>query len=764
MTSFYARYRRMVLALFLLAFPVVYYGAREAFNSTTNRVEDWLPKEFEETQRLDWFAERFGRDELLMVSWDDCTRDDERLPRLAAALRTPHQHDGREIQYFRQVLTGNEILKAMTEPPLDLPRQEALVRLEGWLIGYDRLTSCLVARVSEEGAADRHAAVAHVYRCAQDECDLPADALYLAGPSMQSVAIDNASKDSLWILSRLSMLICLTIMWVGFRSFSTALMVFAVAAFCQQMSLAMIYFSGTKMDSVLLMVPSLTFVLAVAAGVHLINYYRDALLHRESKDAASYAVRYGWTPCWLSAVTTALGLISLTVSLIVPIRKFGGCAAAAVLAGTAVIILVVPSLLQQFPRRHWLDEPHDATSHDRRVKRWNQLLYGISRCHVQIVCTALVLLILAGLGVSKIRATARLEDLFRPSARILKDYEWLETNVGSLVPIEIIVRIPKASQRTVMERLQLVESLRKTVNGVEGIDCTVSAATFAPPLPDEQDSGWRKAAGRAVMTRKLESSLKRFAGIGYMVEDGEFEAWRISARVSSTARVDYGRVLQELETRIEPLLADAKEPGIAEVAATYCGGVPLVHKAQDQLLKDLINSFLLAFVIIAAAMSVLLRSIWAGLVSMIPNVLPAALVFGVMGWLGMKIEIGSLLTATAALGIAVDDTLHFIMSFRRGLFSGRTRRQAIRYAYERCGLAMVQTSLICGLGMLVFSLSPFAPIARFGWLMAAMLGAALIGDLIVLPAILKGWLGRAFLPKRPATVTMADRPLAEAAA
>ncbi|MDH3719581.1 MAG: MMPL family transporter, partial [Planctomycetota bacterium] len=739
------------------------YGAQQAFDSTTNRVEDWLPAEFEETKRLLWFAERFGRDELLMVSWDDCTLDDPRLPQLAAELREPVEHDGRQLKFFRQVLTGSDILEAMVQPPLDLKRQQALLRLEGWLIGPDRLTSCLVARISEDGAAHRHAAVEHVYQCAEKICDLPADSVYVAGPSMQSVAIDNASKSSLWILSRLSMLICILLMWFGFRSFSTALMVFVAAVFCQQFSLAIIYFSGTKMDSVLLMVPSLTFVLAVSAGVHLMNYYRDAVVHQGIEGAPARAVRYGWTPCWLSAVTTALGLMSLTVSLIVPIRKFGGYAALGVLMATAVMILVVPSLLQQFPRRRWTADRSDGELLARRTRRWNQLLYGISRCHGQIVCAALVLLVLAGWGVTRIRATARLEDLFRPGARVLQDYQWLETNVGSLVPIEVILNLPKSSQRLALENLRLVEAVRDEMNTIEGIDCTVSAATFAPPLTGAEDSGWRKAAERAVLKRKLQSSLDRFADIGYVVQDGRYEAWRISARVSSSDRVDYGRVLSEMQQKIEPHLQPSDETGAPSISAVYCGGVPLVHKAQDQLLKDLMHSFAMAFVIIAVTMSVLLRSVRAGLVSMIPNALPAILVFGAMGWAGMEIEIGSLLTATAALGIAVDDTLHFIMSFRKGLLAGRTRRQAIRYAYERCGMAMIQTSLICGLGMLVFSLSPFAPIARFGWLMAAMLGAALVGDLIVLPAILKGWLGRAFLPKRPTTVTLSEAAMAEAA-
>jgi hypothetical protein len=120
-----------------------------------------------------------------------------------------------------------------------------------------------------------------------------------------------------------------------------------------------------------------------------------------------------------------------------------------------------------------------------------------------------------------------------------------------------------------------------------------------------------------------------------------------------------------------------------------------------------------------------------------------------MGWAGFEIEVGSMLTATAALGIAVDDTLHFIAAFGRAMRAGLSRREAVLSAYHRCGAAMIQTSLICGLGLLVFTLSPFVPIARFGWLMGAMLGTALVGDLIILPAVLIGPIGKIFEQRRP---------------
>jgi uncharacterized protein len=195
----------------------------------------------------------------------------------------------------------------------------------------------------------------------------------------------------------------------------------------------------------------------------------------------------------------------------------------------------------------------------------------------------------------------------------------------------------------------------------------------------------------------------------------------------------------------------------------YTGVVPVVYKAQRTLLNSLIESIGWAFVMIAVVMIVLLRSVRAGMVSMIPNVFPVVMIFGAMGWLGVSVDIGSMMTASVAMGVAVDDTIHFLTWFRTGLDQGLERTGAIRLAYRRCAVAMTQTTAIGGLGLAVFAASSFTPTQRFGVLMLTLLTAALVGDLIFLPALLAGPLGRVFRPGRkqgerePAAVSSDER-------
>jgi hypothetical protein len=141
----------------------------------------------------------------------------------------------------------------------------------------------------------------------------------------------------------------------------------------------------------------------------------------------------------------------------------------------------------------------------------------------------------------------------------------------------------------------------------------------------------------------------------------------------------------------------------------------------------------------------------AGMVAMIPNMFPVLLVFGVMCHMNIEIDIGTMMTASVAMGVAVDDTIHFLSWFRLNLDRGLDRVEAVIETYRRVGPAMTQTTIVGGLGLFVFALSTFTPTQRFGTLMLVMLAAALVGDLILLPALLAGPAGRWFKPRTDAS-------------
>jgi predicted RND superfamily exporter protein len=171
------------------------------------------------------------------------------------------------------------------------------------------------------------------------------------------------------------------------------------------------------------------------------------------------------------------------------------------------------------------------------------------------------------------------------------------------------------------------------------------------------------------------------------------------------------------------------------------GEIPLFLATQHELVDSFVTSFFGAFVSIALVVMFVLRNPFAGLLAMVPNVLPIAAVFGLISWCGVQVDIGSTVTASIALGITIDGTLHLITWFRLGIEEGRSRSEAVGLAMGHCGPAMWQTTLVVSVGLLMLYPSELILISRFGWLMTVLLAAASISDLILTPALLAGPLG-----------------------
>ena len=259
------------------------------------------------------------------------------------------------------------------------------------------------------------------------------------------------------------------------------------------------------------------------------------------------------------------------------------------------------------------------------------------------------------------------------------------------------------------------------------------------------------------------------------------ELWRISIRVWSLKKdIDYSAFIKDVRGVVEPILRETSDELIAGkvvvnppadgsdaktenefkedhshdivypagLTAKYTGMVPLVYKTQHALILGLTNSLIMAFFLIAFVIMIILRSVPGGLVAMIPNIFPVVVVFGFMAWAGILVDVGTMMTASVALGVAVDDTMHYLTWFSDGINRGETPQNAAVWAYKRCATAMTQSTLIAGLGLSAFMFSTFVPTQRFGVLMLAILFVALFGDMIFLPALLTGPVGRFFLIRR----------------
>jgi predicted RND superfamily exporter protein len=739
------RKRFWLLVIYLLILlPFVGYGAFQAIQTKVNSPLDWVDGTFPARADYDRFREQFGNADTVIVSWKDCKLDNPDLDQFVSALHTNAVFKDNSGQwYFERVISGREFYLSLSTPAMRLNDREVHHRLDGTFIGNDHKTTCIVVNFTPAGLLKRKELVSEIQSALKTHCQVSAEECYLAGPIIDGLEIDLASKDSMDRFVLPSTLMVLLICWICLRSIRAALLVFGLSLLAQGITLALIHYSGESITALLIVLPPLIQVLAVAGGIHLVNYYFDAVKDPQITNPAAYAFQVGWLPCLLSAGTTAIGLASLLVSGLTPIRLFGGYAACGVLITTGLLLSLIPGVFTVWP----LKRPAKSTNETEDIQEdrhdiWYFLTTILKRNHTVIVCLALLAMLGAGLGISRISASVRIETLFSENSKILNDYGWLEDHVGSLVPIEVVLTCSPDVDLTFREQLLMVWDIERSLRKTSMVNRTISTMSFAPRFPRPEN------LSDELFQYQLNEALTRFKpqfmNAGYLKEIDGKHLFRITAYVSALNDVDYNACLEQIGTHVESALMNKFETIPAGVTTQQTGIMPLVHEIQRQLMQDLFKSFLFAFLIIAVVMTIVQGGLSAGLVSMVSNVFPPLMIFGLLGWLSVAVDIGSVMTASVALGIAVDDTLHYLTFFRRHLDEGHSSRESVLYAYRHCGKAMIQTSLICGLGLLVFALSSFVPTSRFAWMMAGLLMMALLGDLIVLPALLLSPLGRCF--------------------
>jgi predicted RND superfamily exporter protein len=746
---FFATIGKPILIIVAVLFPLTVWGAYLALRTNRNDVKEWLPETFEATRDYQEFQRHFGDEAFVLVSWDGCTLDDPRLAELAhLLLEPPGPH---APHYFAKAVTGASVLDRLIEAPTNLDLDVALARLKGTLIGPDGRQSCLILTLSDLGRENLRKALDQIYSLAQEHLDLSRQEIRMGGPPVDNVAIDLEGERMLLRLMVLSGVIGLSLAWWYLRDVRLTAMVLVGGIYSAALCLALVYVLGGTMNSILLTMPSVVYTTGLAAAMHIVNYYRHGRDTEGLENAAGRALRDSWIPCSLSAGTTALGLISLCISDLVPIRNFGFYTALGVAVTLCFMFLYLPSALQLWPPKS--DKGSREYSNAVHLRRMHAVgTYLIARRRL-IWVAFVVALVACGSGLYRARTTINLMSLFSPDAEIIHSYSWLESHLGPLVPMEVVVRFDtETNDLTLLERMRIVENIQRATHAIPAVGGTMSAATFAPELSFKPAGGLRGAllspsSYRTVLNKRLTAHRGDFIDEGYLADDSQQhqELWRISLRVAALADIDYGAFIDRIRGAAEPVLEKERRKGVKGLAGiTYTGMTPVVYMAERALLNGLIESFAGAFVMIAIVMSIVLRDVRAGLLTMLPNVFPMAVVFGTMSWLGIALDIGTMMTASVAMGVCVDDTVHFCNWFRRATRQGSPRHEAAVMAYENSAGAIYQSTAIVALGLLSFAMSTFMPTRRFGILMFTLLSCGLVADLALTPSILAGPLGRYF--------------------
>ena len=230
--------------------------------------------------------------------------------------------------------------------------------------------------------------------------------LKLGGPPVDNVAIDEEGSITLFRLIAWSAVIGFILSYLCFRSVVTTLMVFFVGGLSAVASLGMVWWSGAPVDAVLMSMPALVYVLGLSGAIHIINYYREAVVTDGKENAPWKALVHGWGPCTLAAFTTALGLISLYASTLLPIKKFGLFSALGVMATLILMFTYLPSALTTWapkpPRRKEGDAPERSTLGSAVQRMWLVAGRWVIGHHVQVLVVTAIVMIICALGLPKI--------------------------------------------------------------------------------------------------------------------------------------------------------------------------------------------------------------------------------------------------------------------------------------------------------------------------------------------------------------------------
>ncbi|MGY8771309.1 MAG: hypothetical protein ACKVH8_23080 [Pirellulales bacterium] len=161
--------RFLIVSLLFVSLPFILWGALVAWNSNENKVEDWFPNDWPETQELEHFVDQFGREEILMISWEGCSLEDPRIQDLQLRLLQEVETTTGRIPYYQDIFTGPDMLDLYQSSPLLLSRFDAEKKMSGWILSPNGKTTCLIAIISDQAADDLRAeAIEHVYLSADE--------------------------------------------------------------------------------------------------------------------------------------------------------------------------------------------------------------------------------------------------------------------------------------------------------------------------------------------------------------------------------------------------------------------------------------------------------------------------------------------------------------------------------------------------------------------------------------------------------------------
>lgn len=530
----------------------------------------------------------------------------------------------------------------------------------------------------------------------------------------------------------ISFVLIVVLLFVIFRSFWGVVIPLLILAIGILWSMAFSLYFGKPLDVMSVMQPTILSVIGLAALVHFFNHYLNMLRDGDARDVA---VKESFSELsiavFLTALTTALGFLSLFFTSVPSLKLFGLYTGIGVMIMFLAVVTIAPGLLYMVPALK--SAQSDSLRTLWRIGMRSAFL-SVTKKRITIVWVFVFLSLLSGLALTDLRINGYILDNLPRNHELVKEFEFFDEKFGGSKPFELSLRVGEKAdnllEKEVLLELEKLENfvrenyesgvILSPLSAVKGINKALNSGSenaFRLPSQGQFDRV------REFVPQALEQSPVQILSDGYT-------KGRMSTRTA-----DMGSLKSKaLNDNLYGFLEKEIDENLVEVRLT--GTSHLIDISHESVTRQMARGLGVAFLIVAVVAGFLFRSWRISMVVLLPNIIPLLWMCGVIWLLGIELKLTTAIIFTVAFGIVVDDSIHFMSKMRIELAKGKSWFYALKRTYLETGKAIILTTLILGTGFSVLTLSQFGVTYYSGLLISLALIFALLADLLLLPLML----------------------------
>jgi predicted RND superfamily exporter protein len=498
---------------------------------------------------------------------------------------------------------------------------------------------------------------------------------------------------------------------------------------------------------------SLVLIVTLSLIVHMIVRYRELHAHDPEADQRSLlrgTIDSKFQPSFFTSLTTSISFGSLMFADIRPVIDFGLMMTCSVVLGFVLTFVLFPSLLAPLASRTPQRLARDY------LGRFNVGLARLVRRQQLFTVGLFALLFLLGVaGALRLTVENRFIDYFHEDTEIYQGMALIDQKLGGTTPLDVVLDAPKwfreeyQAEREFQEELGLssapspvdgywynadnLERITEMQDYLEGLDATgkiLSIGTVWEVVKHLNEGEPLEPYELGILYKRLPQDLKAQFLDSYMTPDGMEVRFDIRV-IDSLPGLERNELLERIRTEL-PQRFDIEPEQL-----TLSGMLVLYNDVLQSLFRSQVVTLAIVFVAIMLMFGALYRSVRMALIGPIPTVIAASLVLGIMGWIGLPLDIMTMTIAAIVIGIGVDDTIHYVDRYQHEIEAGNDDAHAAETAHGEVGRAMVYTTVIITLGFSILTLSNFMPSVYFGLLTGLAMILALVSNLALLPVLLQ---------------------------